>query len=131
MTAEASHFLAKARRFLAHADIMLYVGSSEMAARAASLADLHAAQAFLFERVGSIYKTHRRVHAAFLRLSKDEPRIGVARRRLFSRAYTLRLVADFETGAGAAIPPVRAEVALENAKRFVRLIEGLIPQTPP
>jgi hypothetical protein len=130
MTSEASHFLAKARRLLAHADIMLYVGLSDAAARTASLADLHTAQAFLLERVGSVYKGDRRVLAAFLRLTKDDPRIAGAWRVLLSRAMTLATVVDCETGPRAAVPAPRATAALEDARRFVTLVEGLLAPPP-
>ena len=130
MTPEASHFLAKARRLLSRADVMQYVGLSDAAARTASLADLHAAQAFLFERVGSVYKGHRRVLAAFLRLTKDDPCIAGAWRLLLSRAMTLATVVDFETGARATVPSLRAEAAIEEARRFVTHVEGLLAPPP-
>jgi hypothetical protein len=130
MTPEASHFLVKARRLLTHADIMLYVGLSDAAARTASLADLHAAQAFLFDRVGSVYKGQRRVLAAFLRLTKGDTRIAGAWRLHLSRAMTLATVVDFDTGPRATVPSSRAKAAVEDARRFVTLVEGLLAPPP-
>jgi hypothetical protein len=55
---------------------MLGVRLNEDAGRAAYLAGYHAAQAFIFESVGKVFKTHKGVQTEFLRLTKDDPRFG-------------------------------------------------------
>jgi hypothetical protein len=53
---------------------MLGVRLNKDAGRAAYLAGFHAAQAFIFESVGKMFKTHKGVQTEFLRLTKDDPR---------------------------------------------------------
>lgn len=59
MTPEAARFLEKAQTLLNHADIMLSVNLNNDAGRTAYLAGFHAAQAFIFERLGKSLKTHQ------------------------------------------------------------------------
>jgi hypothetical protein len=46
------------------------------------------------------------------------------------RAYNLKAIADYETGPGSHISAEMAREAVDNAKRFVECITGLLPQTP-
>ena len=75
MTSEAARFLEKARKLLEHADTMLGVDLNDDAGRTVYLAGFHAAQAFIFEDMGKIFKTHKGVQMEFLRLTKDDPRV--------------------------------------------------------
>ena len=61
MTPQAAEFLAKAHHLLTEADIMLGVGLNDAAGRTGYLAAFHAAQAFIFERTGKVFKTHHGV----------------------------------------------------------------------
>jgi uncharacterized protein (UPF0332 family) len=85
VTPQAAQFLAKARHLLADADIMLRVGLNDAGGRSAYLAGFHAAQAFIFERSGKIFKTHHGVQTEFLRLTKDDPRVDGETRLFLSR----------------------------------------------
>jgi uncharacterized protein (UPF0332 family) len=69
-------FLAKAVKLLDKADTMLSVNLNEAAGRSAYLAGFHAAQALLFEHLGKVLKTHAGVHAEFLRLTSEDPRLN-------------------------------------------------------
>ena len=54
MTPEADRFLQTAQKHLERARIMLSVGLNEDTGRAAYLAGFHAAQAFIFEKIGKV-----------------------------------------------------------------------------
>jgi uncharacterized protein (UPF0332 family) len=55
---ESALFLEKSRDLLGRADTMMGAGLTDDAARTAYLAGLHAAQAFIFETTGRVYKKH-------------------------------------------------------------------------
>lgn len=119
MTPQAAHFLKKAQVLLAQADTMLGVALNDAAGRNAYLAGFHAAQAYIFERMGKVFKTHNGVQTEFLRLTKADPRIDVELRPFLASPYDLKAIADYETGPGSEISPVRAAEAVETGKRFV------------
>jgi uncharacterized protein (UPF0332 family) len=76
---QSAAFLKKSREFLGKAQELLDDKHwPEDAGRAAYLAGLHAAQAFLFETTGRIFKKHSTVQGEFGRLTKDNPRCRVA-----------------------------------------------------
>ena len=131
MTPEASRFLQKAQTHLERARTMLGVGLNEDAGRAAYLAGFHAAQAFIFEAIGRVFKTHKGVQTEFLRLTKDDPRFKPDLRIFLSHAYNLKAIADYETGPGSEISAERAAAALETGKQLVAHIAGLIPTKKP
>lgn len=60
-TPEAARFLGKARRHLERARTKLGINVHEDAGRAAYLASFRAAQAFIFESLGKVLKTHNGV----------------------------------------------------------------------
>jgi uncharacterized protein (UPF0332 family) len=72
MTPQSASFLEKAHKLLAHADKMLDVGLTEDAGRTAYLAGFHVVQAFIFERLSKVLKTHRGVQTEFLRLTRPK-----------------------------------------------------------
>jgi len=137
VTPQAARFLEKAGKLLAEADTMVKIGLNDAAGRTAYLAGYHVAQAFIFERLRKVFKTHSGVQSEFLRLTKDDPRVDPVLRSFLSRAYNLKTAADYETGPGSEISPERAAQAVETGKRFVAHIAGLIsasqhgPGTPP
>ena len=125
MTPEAHDFLSKARGFVRKSQDMLEYWPDE-AGRAAYLAAFHAAQAFLFEKSGSVAKTHSGVRGQFGQMTKDDPRFDDELRAFLGRAYNLKTVADYETGPGAEIPPERAERAMRIATRFVGVVASAL-----
>jgi len=103
------------------------------AGRAAYLAGLHAARAFIFENTGEITKSHKRARTEFGRLTKDDPRFDPELRAFLGRTFNLKKLADYETGPGSEVSPERATEAINTAHRFVECIATLIPpngQTP-
>lgn len=131
MTPEAGRFLQKAQKHLERASTMLGVGLNEDAGRTAYLAGFHAAQAFIFENIGKVFKTHKGVQTEFLRLTKDDPRFTPDLRIFLSQAYNLKAIADYETGPGSEVSAERATSAVEMGKQFVTHIAGLIPTAKP
>jgi uncharacterized protein (UPF0332 family) len=120
--------LAKAQHLLTEADIMLGVGLNDAAGRTAYLAGFHAAQAFIFERDGKVFKTHHGVQTEFLRLTKDDPRADGEMRLFLSRTYNLKAIADYETGPGSDVSAERAAAAVEDGKRFVMHFAALVAE---
>ncbi len=111
---------------------MLGVGLHDAAGRTAYIAGYHAAQAFLFERLGKAFKSHNGVQTEFLRLTKDDARVDAELRLFLSRTYNLKAIADYETGPGAGVSQERATAAVENGKKFVAHVGAfLTAATPP
>ena len=126
MTPETAQFLAKARKLLGQAEVMLKIGLNDAAGRTAYLAGFHAAQAFISEKTGRTVKTHKGVHTEFQRLTKDDRRFAPDLRAFLSHAYNLKAIADYETGAGAEVSPEQAIQAFEQAKTFVARLASLL-----
>jgi uncharacterized protein (UPF0332 family) len=126
VTPEAGRFLQNALNHLERASTMLSVSLNEDAGRAAYLAGLHAAQAFIFESTGKVFKTHNGVQTEFLRLTKDDPRFAPKLRTFLSHAYNLKAIADYEGGLGAEVSAEQAASAVEAGKQFVTHIARLI-----
>ena len=96
MTPEVADYLAKAREHLSKARNLLKVlHYNDEAARAAYLAAFHAAQAFIFERIGKVPKTHSGLRTTYARLAADEPRLDQGFTRFLASAYTFKEVADY------------------------------------
>src|SRR5260370_3292340 len=108
---------------------MLGVGLNDVAGRTAYLAALHAAQAFIFERNGKVFKTHHGVQTEFLRLTKEDPRVAGEMRLFLSRTYNLKALADYETGPGSDVSAEQAAAAGEDGKRFVAHLAALVLQS--
>jgi uncharacterized protein (UPF0332 family) len=126
MTPEAAQFLAKALKLLQEAEAMLGIALNDAAGRSAYLAGFHAAQAFIFEKIGRTVRTHKGVHTEFQRLTKDDPNFVPDLRAFLSHAYNLKAIADYETGPGAEVSAQQAMWALAQAKQFVAHVEGLL-----
>lgn len=127
MKPQARAFLDKARELLGRADTMLGIGLNEDAGRTAYLAGLHAAQAFIFESTGRVFKKHSGVQREFARLAKDKPRIDPELRAFLPRAYNLKAIADYEIDPGSTVPAESARAAVETARRFFECVTTLIP----
>ena len=127
MKPESVNFLRKSRRFLEKAQALLDLNHwPDEAGRAAYLAGLHAAQAFLFETTGHIYKKHSSVQGEFGRLVKGNPCVDDELRAFLPQTYRLKAIADYEAGPGATVPLETARAALATARRFVDCVAGLI-----
>ena len=126
MTPETAQFIGKANKLLLEADAMLKIGLNDAAGRTAYLAGFHAAQAFISEKTGRSVKTHKGVHTAFQRLTKDDQGFRPDLRVFLSHAYNLKAIADYETGPGAEVSGEQAIQALAQAERFVAHLETLL-----
>lgn len=76
MKPETADYLAKARYCLARARTIAAAEVLDVAAREAYLAAYHAAEAYIFERIGKAAKTHHGMKSQCNRRARDEPRIG-------------------------------------------------------
>ena len=126
MKLQTSAFLDKGRELLGQADTMMDVGLNEAAGRTAYLAGLHAAQALIFESTGKIIKRHRGVQSELQRLTKSEPSFDRELQAFLGRAYHLKDIADYGTGAGAKVSAERALEAIQMARRFVECVATFI-----
>jgi uncharacterized protein (UPF0332 family) len=116
---------------------MLGVGLDEAAGRNAYLTGFHAAQAFLFEKLGRAPKTHSGVQTRFAKLAQSETKFDLEMRTFLGRTYNLKAIADYETGPGAKVTPAKAAAAVTSAKfcdgdhrldsHERTLVHGLIP----
>lgn len=127
MKPESAAFMEKSREFLVKAQGMLDNHWPDEAGRAAYLAGLHAAQAFIFETSGEITKSHKRVQTEFARLTKDDPRFDIELRAFLGRAYNLKAIADYETGPGSRVSPKSASAAIQTARLFVESVTNFLP----
>ena len=130
---ETALFLEKSHELLERADTMMGVGLTDDAGRAAYLAGLHAAQAFIFETTGRVYKKHSGVQREFSRQVKDDPRVDTSLRTFLSRTYQLKAIADYLTGPGSHVSAETAREAIQTARPIVECVTGLLPpngQTP-
>ena len=125
MSPEAARFLDKARQCLADATVYQPL-VPRIAGREAYLAAYHAAAALLYERTGTVARTHRGLRAQFARLAKDEPRIDRTLAEFLGQAYELKSLADYGTGAEASVPATTAMAAIASATRFVNCIAELL-----
>jgi uncharacterized protein (UPF0332 family) len=127
MKPETAAFLRKSRESLAKAQDLLDAHHwPDEAGRAAYLAGFHAAQAFLFESTGKVFKSHKGVQKEFRRLTKDDPRFDMQLQAFLGRAYNFKVVADYATGPGSQVPAEAARDAIETARRFVACVAGLL-----
>ncbi len=127
MTPETNEHLDKAREYLVKArnllDVMHY---NDEAGRAAYLAAFHAAQALISERTGKTANTHEGVNSQFNLLTRGDERVDTELRRFLSHAYSLKAIADYETGPDAAVPPERVEAAIGTATRFLDCVAQVL-----
>ncbi len=108
---------------------MLGVGLNEAAGRTAYLAGFHAAQALIFETHDRVFKKHSSVQGEFARLVKDDPRFDIDLRAFLGRAYNLKSIADYETGAGAHVSHEHASETIADAVRFVGTLSAFLSES--
>lgn len=123
MKPETAAYFASARELVRRAPALLKGEFTDEAARAAYMASFHAAQALIFERENRVLKTHRGVHSEFVQIVRDDPRFADGLRGFLGRAYSLKAVADYQSGPGAKISFARASDAVATAQRFVEAVE--------
>ena len=129
MTPEAGRFVAKAGELLDQAGTMLGVGLNEATGRTAYLAGFHAAQAFIYESTGKVFKSHKGVRRDRIFAKRMAIRASRPTQRMFlSQTYNLKRMADYETGP--EVTAERAASALEAAKKFISHVAGLIIRAP-
>jgi uncharacterized protein (UPF0332 family) len=130
MKPETSAFLAKAQNLLHRALALLAQEFTDEAGRAAYLAGFHAAQALIFEKQGRSPKSHGGVQSEFALLVRNEPIIDRDLRAFLGRTYSLKAIADYETGPGSHVSTTQATEAIAAARSFVAAIVGLLPAMP-
>jgi uncharacterized protein (UPF0332 family) len=128
---ETALFLEKSHELLERADTMMGVGLTDDAGRAAYLAGLHAAQAFIFETAGRVFRRHSGVQREFSRQVKDDPRVDTSLRTFLSHTYQLKAIADYETGPGSHVSEENAREAIQAARQLVECVTGLLPPNGP
>ncbi len=109
---------------------MLRSNFVEAAARTAYLAAFHAAQALIFDRTSRVLKTHNGVHTEFARLVRNDESFGPTLRVFLSRAYEFKAVADYGVGDRMRATPDEAREAVDEAIRFVALVESKLAALP-
>lgn len=118
MTPEAGQFPRKARQCLANAGKILAVPIADVAAREAYLAGYHAAEAYIFERIGKTVKTHKGVRSEFARLKRTDATLREFTGFL-ARAYELKSIADYGIDPDVDISSDDGKAAYDIASRFV------------
>ena len=111
---------------LNEADGMLSMKYHDAAGRAAYLAGFHAVQALIDARTGRTVKSHGGVSTEFHRLVRNDPRVDDELWAFLGFAYSLKAIADYETGPGSEVSPEAAAIAIQRARRFVDCIASLI-----
>ncbi len=129
MKAESAAHLEKASLAPMKARTMITVGYGDEAGRFAYLAAFHAAQAFTLERSGQVSKTHSGVHSQFGKLAKDDPNFDLPLRQFLSRAYEMKVAADYDLSVETAVPLDRAQAAIDEGARFVDCVVSIINAT--
>ena len=120
MTPEAAGYLEKARDYLGKArDWLDALHRGDEAARSAYLAGFHAAQALIFERTGTVAKTHRGVRSSFAQLVREDGRFDRTLTQFLARGYGRKEVVDYGVGPDAIITEAEAEELLSLAVVFV------------
>ena len=131
MKSESVDFLEKAHRLLREASQTLDILLAEAAGRTAYLAGFHAAQAMIFERDDRTVKTHNGVHTEFARLVRDDRDFSPVLRSFLPRTYEMKSIADYGVGPGADVSLAEAEGAIEEAARFIALVEAKLAAPAP
>jgi uncharacterized protein (UPF0332 family) len=112
-------FLAKARDDLDEATKILAIRLPKPAARAAYYAVFHAAEAYIYEKLGKTVKTHSGVRAEFARALRDLPEERKAALRFLGRAYNYKEISDYIIGEERPLTYETARAAVEEASRQV------------
>lgn len=98
----------------------------DAAGRTTYLAGFHAARALIFEKTGRTVRTHKGVNMELHRLTKHYPRMGIDMHAFLGRTYSLKAIADYETGPGSEVSREMAAGAIADGKVFVDTMIDLI-----
>ena len=107
MKPETAAYLDKAHRDLADAKAIAAIGLATAAARTAYYAALHAAEAVIVERTGTIAKTHSGLRSKIADLSRTEPAIDKALQTFLGQAYVFKEISDYGVDREATVTPAR------------------------
>jgi uncharacterized protein (UPF0332 family) len=119
--------LAKARQALREARQIAAIRLAQVAARSAYYAAFHAAEAFIYERLGNVPKTHDGVRIELARLLKHEPRIGRDTKAFLAQAYKYKEISDYATDLEDAVPLEDAKHAIAAAEDFINALDAILP----
>jgi uncharacterized protein (UPF0332 family) len=122
MKPQTAAYLEKSGQALDKARRVLAIDIPDEAGRHAYYAQFHAAQALIFERTGTVAKSHRGVSSQFHKIAKDDAAIGSNLARDLSATYHFKEAADYETGTAAMISPDDARTAIATAENFVAVV---------
>ena len=76
-------------------------------------------------------KTHNGVHTEFARLVRDDRDFSPDLRSFLPRTYEMKSIADYGVGPGADVSLAEAEGAIEEAARFIALVEAKLAAPAP
>jgi uncharacterized protein (UPF0332 family) len=122
---ETANCLAKAREALADAKTIEVTSVYRVAAREAYVAAFHATEAYVFERVGRVAKTHRGLRTLFSQASKGDPGVPLEFSAFLAGAFELKSLSDYGVDPTERITKEQASATIEMAERFVAIIEVL------
>ena len=128
MKPAAAECFEKALRLVAEAEIMLKAQLFEAAGRNAYLAGCHAARGLLLEDTGKVTTRHQRLWGDLTQALHNRGLSDPALTAFLPNAYSLKRVADYETG-NSEITRERAEKAIGEAKQYVQKLHA-ITQAP-
>ncbi len=66
------------------------------------------------------------MHSQFNKLTMDDARVDSELRRFLPHAFSLKAVADYETGPDAVVSAEQVETAIVTATRFVECVTALL-----
>ena len=130
MKSEAAAHLAKAGTDLDDARIFIKLPHARAAARSAYYATFHAAEALVTEHTGKAAKTHRGLHVAFSRFTRDLSGEDRALPRVLMDGYRFKELADYGTDPTRVITGAEAQSMIDDATRFVARIAELLSASP-
>ena len=130
MKPESLHLLNAAQGQLSEGRAVLTINLPELAGRAAYLAGLLAARAFIHERTGRIAKTHRGTRTVFLELTAGDEAFDREHRAFLAWAYRLKTIADYEVAPRRVVSSAQASTALDTAARFVDRVAAVLADQP-
>ena len=103
---------------------------ARVAARSAYLAAFHAAEALIIARTGKVAKTHAGDHAEFARSTRDLPVADGELRRILTRGYAYKELADYNIDPTRVVTEADAATMIADATRFVVRVAELLASLP-
>jgi len=125
LSPEVETQLEVARGDLSDARKLGEIGFVKIAARSAYYATLHAAEAYIFDRMNKAVKTHSGVRTELARLLKDRPGARDTLPAILVRNYCFKEISDYGK-PGDIISEADMRLAIESAQRFIDEVVGLL-----